>query len=293
MHEGFEILGHPRSEMRSLLSRTWADTRALGKLLLTPAENENVLRGELKVPQRVAWTDRVSLEDVKAIGHATGTTVNDVLVAAITGALRAYMAERHSHPEEVRAMVPFNLRPLDQPLPRDLGNRFGLIYLQLPIGIRGARRRLEEVHRRMTDIKGSPEGAVAYGILGLIGLTPVQVEQRLVDMFSSKCTLVLTNVPGPRQPVYFAGTRVSGVVGWVPAGGSIGFGVAIFSYAGKVMVAVRSDAGLIPDPEAIVKAFERELADMSVLASPPPKRAPRRPGAAGAKRGSAAARQRS
>ena len=76
----------------------------------------------------------------------------------------------------------------------------------------------------MDSIKHSPEGAVAYGILGLIGLTPPQVEQRLVDLFSSKSTAVLTNVPGPREPIYFAGTRIAGVVGWVPAAGAIGLG---------------------------------------------------------------------
>jgi diacylglycerol O-acyltransferase / wax synthase len=262
MHEGFEVLTHPGSELRDLVSSTAEDGRALAKLLLTPPEHENVLRGELGVRQKVTWTDRISLEEVKAIGHATGTTVNDVLVAAITGALRRYLIDRHSLVDELRAMVPFNLRPLDQPLSRELGNRFGLVYMQLPVGIRGRRRRLEEVHRRMDSIKRSPEGAVAYGILGIIGLTPPQIEQRLVDMFASKSTLVLTNVPGPRQPVYFAGTRVAGVIPWVPAGGSIGLGVSIFSYAGRVTVGIRVDAGVIPDPAAIIDAFERELEAM-------------------------------
>jgi diacylglycerol O-acyltransferase / wax synthase len=265
MHEGFELAAHPRPELRSLLGRTAADTRALGKLLLTPPDHQTVLRGKLGPPQKVTWTDRILLDDVKAIGHATGTTVNDVLVAAMTGALRSYLVRRHSLVDELRAMVPFNLRPLDEPLPRELGNHFGLVYLELPVGIRGRRQRLSEVHRRMDSIKHSPEGAVAYGILGLIGLTPPQIEQRLVDMFSSKCTLVLTNVPGPRQPIYFAGTRVTGVVGWVPAGGSIGLGVSIFSYNGRVTVGLRVDAGLIPDPEVIIDAFEHELAELAAF----------------------------
>jgi len=270
IHEGFELVSHPRGELRDLVSRSAADARALGKLLLTPTDKDNALRGELHVPQRVTWTDRVALDHVKAIGHATGTTVNDVLVAAITGALRRYLTTRHSTVDELRAMIPFNLRPLDQPLPRELGNRFGLVYLQLPVGTRGRRQRLEEVHRRMDAIKNSPEGAVAYGILGLIGLTPPQVEQRLVDMFASKSTLVLTNVPGPRRPVYLAGTRVAGVIGWVPAGGSIGLGVSIFSYNGTVTVGIRTDAGLIPDPEAIIDSFEREVEALAILGSPRP-----------------------
>jgi diacylglycerol O-acyltransferase / wax synthase len=265
VHEGFDVLSHPRSELRDLIGTAVEDSEALAKLLLTPAEHENVMRGKLGVRQRVTWTDGISLDEVKRIGRATGTTVNDVLVAAITGALRRYLMDRHSPVDQVRAMVPFNLRPLDRPLPRDLGNRFGLVYLQLPVGIRGRRKRLDEIHLRMNQIKHSPEGAVSYGILGLIGLTPPQIEQRLVDMFASKSTLVLTNVPGPRQPVYFAGTRVAGVIPWVPAGGSIGLGVSIFSYDGRVTVGLRADAGIIPQPRVIVEAVERELEKLAQL----------------------------
>lgn len=269
VHEGFQVLAHPESELRGLAGGALDDTRAAAKLVLTPAEHENVLRGKLGVSQRVTWTDGIPLDYVKAIGHATGTTVNDVLVAAVTGALRRYLIDKHSLVEELRAMIPFNLRPLDQPLPRYLGNRFGLVYLQLPVGIRGPRQRLDAVHREMDSIKNSPEGAVAYGILSVIGLTPPQIEQRLVDMFASKSSLILTNVPGPRQPVYFAGTRVAGVIPWVPAGGSIGLGVSIFSYDGRVTVGLRVDAGVIPDPEAIIVALEHELEEMAQLGSKP------------------------
>jgi diacylglycerol O-acyltransferase / wax synthase len=217
----------------------------------------------------VAWIDDISLDDVRAVGDATDTTVNDVLVAAVTGALRRYLVDRDSLVDELRAMIPFNLRPLDQPLPRELGNRFGLVYLQLPTGIRGRRRRLDEVHRRMDSIKNSPEGAVSYGILGLIGMTPPQIERRLIDLFTSKSTLVLTNVPGPRQPVYFAGTRVAGIVPWVPAGGSIGLGVSIFSYDGKVTLGVRADTGLVSDPEENIETFKRELEELTHLGKRP------------------------
>ncbi len=265
-NEGLEFLTHPRSELSGLVGATAKDSRALAKLLLTPPEHENVLRGRLSGRQVVRWSDRFMLEEVKAIGQATGTTVNDVLVAAIAGALRRYLIDRHSLVDEVRAMVPFNLRPLDQPLPRELGNRFGLVYLALPVGIRGRRRRLAEVHRQMEAIKQSPEGAVSYGILGVVGLTPPQIERRLVDLFTSKSSMILTNVAGPVEPVYFAGTRVAGVVPWVPAGGSIGLGVSLFSYADRVTVGLRADAGIACEPDAIIDAFEEELEKLAALA---------------------------
>jgi diacylglycerol O-acyltransferase / wax synthase len=266
-NEGLEILAHPRAELSGLVATTAQDSRALAKLLLTPAEHDNVLRGRLGARQTVAWSDRIELDEVKAIGRATGTTVNDVLVAATTGALRRYLIDRHSLVDELRAMVPFNLRPPDRPLPRELGNQFGLVYLQLPVGIRGRRQRLDQVHRQMDAIKHSPEGAVSYGILGVIGLTPPQIERRLVDMFASKSSLILTNVPGPLEPVYFAGTRVTGVIPWVPAGGSIGLGLSIFSYAGRVTVGLRADAGIVSEPDAIIDAFEQELEKLAALGS--------------------------
>ena len=135
---------------------------------------------------------------VKRAGRAHGATVNDVLVSAVTGAVGRHLGERGDDLDEVHALVPFNLRPLDRPLPRELGNRFGLVLLGLPVGIDDPLARLAEVKRRMDAIKDSHEGALAYGILGLMGRTPPQLEERLIDFFSAKGSMVLTNVPGPR-----------------------------------------------------------------------------------------------
>ena len=71
---------------------------------------------------------------IKHIAHRNDATVNDVLLAAVSGALRHYLQERGSPVKEIQAMVPFNLRPLDEPVPRELGNKFGLVFLPLPVG---------------------------------------------------------------------------------------------------------------------------------------------------------------
>jgi diacylglycerol O-acyltransferase / wax synthase len=272
VHEALEIVSHPRAELTGLAAEGGAEARAVAKLLLTPADERTVLRGELRVARKVTWSDSFPLDSIKAIGRSTGTTVNDVVIAAMTGALHRYLARRHSLVEEIRAMVPFNLRALDERLPRDLGNRFGLVYLPLPVGIADPAERLAAVHRSMDEIKHSPEGAISYGILGAIGLTPPQVEQRLLDIFSSKATIVMTNVPGPRRPVWLAGAKVTGVQGWVPTAGGAGMGVNIFSYAGGVTVGFQVDARLVPDPETIVDAFEHEMAALGAL--PGPRRRP-------------------
>jgi WS/DGAT/MGAT family acyltransferase len=264
LHEALQLVSHPRHELASLT----ADGNAVAKLVLTRADESTVFTGELGVDRKVSWSDSFPLDSIKAVGLSTGTTVNDVVIAALTGALHRYLVQHDSLVGEIRAMVPFNLRPLDEPLPRELGNRFGLVYLSLPVGIEDSQERLSAVHRRMDEIKHSPEGAISYGILSAIGLTPPQVEQRLLDVFSSKTTAVMTNVPGARAPVSIAGATVSGVIGWVPTGGTGGMGVSIFSYAGGVTVGFQVDAGLVPDPETIVDHFEHEMATLGVLPGP-------------------------
>ena len=277
VHDGIEILAHPTSELTALTPRGSAEARALAKLLLTGSDANTVFRGKLGVARKVTWSEPMPLDEIKAIGHATGTTVNDVLVAAMTGALHRYLSGRDSLVDEIRTMVPFNLRPLDKPLPRQLGNHFGLVYLTLPVGIVDPARRLAEVHRRMDSIKHTPEGVLSYGILEAIGLTPPQIEQRLLDVFAQKTTAVMTNVPGPREPLYFAGTKLTGVVGWVPAAGTIGMGMSIFSYNGGVTVGFQVDAGLVPDPETIVADYEREVAALRELTAAGREKAPTRP----------------
>ena len=182
-----------------------------------------------------------------------------MLVSAVTGALADHLRASGDVPDEVHALVPFNLRPLDEPLPRELGNRFGLVLLGLPVGVADPVLRTIEVKRRMDAIKGSHEGAFAFGILGLMGRTPVQLEQRLLDYFTAKGSMVLTNVPGPRKRLSLAGTPLSGVLVWAPCSGSVGMSVSVFSYAGKVTVGFLTDAGLVSDPQALADGFRDEL----------------------------------
>src|SRR5439155_23713513 len=141
----------------------------------------------------------------------------------------------------------------------ELGNRFGLLLLGLPIGVADPLERLEAVRERMGEIKHSHEGALAYAILAAIGRTPPAVEAKLVDFFSAKGTMVLTNVPGPRAAVTLAGTPVAGVLVWAPCSGGVGMSISIFSYAGEVTVGFLTDSALVEDPQPLADAFRSEL----------------------------------
>ena len=231
----------------------------LGRIVLLPPDPPTPFKGQLGRRKRAAWSEPVPLDDFKAIGKAFGATVNDVLVATATGALRRYMEKRGQRTAgiAIRASVPVNLRPADQA--HKMGNAFGLVFLTLPIGIADPARRLRAIKKEMDELKGSPEALVSFGVLSLMGLAPVEVEQLGLKFFGSKATAVLTNVPGPRQPLYMAGRKIDKVMFWVPQSGHMGLGISILSYAGGVMLGIATDAGLVPDPERIVDGFKVEF----------------------------------
>ncbi|MFP2911078.1 WS/DGAT domain-containing protein, partial [Pyxidicoccus sp. 3LFB2] len=238
---------------------------AMGKLLVIPQDPHTPLRGPLGNEKRAAWSDPVPLEQVKAVGRTLGGTVNDVLLAAVTGALRRYLESRGVAPEDLHALVPVNLRPLDEPVPRELGNRFGVVFLRLPVHISNPRRRLLELAKRMGQVKRSPEAVLTFGALEMLGYAPAPIERTMVDAFGSKATLVATNVPGPREAVSVAGTKLGGLTFWVPQAGHLGLGVSLFSYAGQVTVGVAADAGRMPDPHALIRAFHDEMEALAGL----------------------------
>jgi WS/DGAT/MGAT family acyltransferase len=257
------------SHAASLAGAIARDGVTAARLLLTPADAASAIKGDPGISRGVAWSSPLPLEQVKEIAHSHHATVNDVLLAALSGGWRHYLRHRGAPVREMQAMVPFNLRPLDQPVPGNLGNKFGLVLLPLPVGVSGSYRRLMEVHNRMSEIKHGRDGAVSYGLLSAIGLTPEPIERRIVDLFTGKGTAIVTNVPGPSEPVYLAGTPVCAVLIWAPTSGHIGMSVSIFSYCGEVTVGLMVDAVAIPDPDQVVAQLELEL---GALADLPPRR---------------------
>ncbi len=234
-----------------------------GKLLLLPPDHATGLKGKCHVEKRAAWSDAIPLKEVKQIGQALNGTVNDVLLAAATGALRRYLEERGETigtQVNIHAMVPVSIRAASDF--HQLGNQFGLVILALPLGVRDPIGRIKLLKQRMDDIKETPEAFVAFNILGLMGNSPALIERLITNIFADKASAVMTNVPGPHQPIYLAGQRLKSLMFWVPRAGDIGLGLSILSYAGDVYVGIASDAGLVPDPGHIVECFQRELEEM-------------------------------
>ena len=234
------MLAHPSHAMD--LARLGTETTmALGRLLLLPPDPKTVYKGPLQVPKRAVWSQPIPLSLIKAIGKATGSTVNDVLLSAVAGALRRYAEGRGQAVDglNIRGVIPVNLRQEERKI--ELGNKFGLIFLSLPLGIGDPLGRLFELKRRMDGLKDSREAVVAFGILNAIGMAPSQIEDIVVNIFGTKATAVMTNVPGPRHQIYFAGAPVRETMFWVPQSGRLGMGVSIFSYNDKVWLGLVTD----------------------------------------------------
>lgn len=240
--------------------------RELALALSLDDDPETVLRGRLGVRKRVAWAPPLPLDEVKAISRAFDATVNDVLMASMAGALRSYMLERGESLDgvSIRATVPVNLRPLEHA--KKLGNHFGLVFLDLPVGEHHPVTRLLRVVDSMKRLKQSRQAVVVYGLLAALGMAPPMVQNLAFEVFSRKATTVATNVPGPQMPLYLAGAKVSEQMFWVPQTGSIGLGVSILSYNGKVHFGLIADAKLMPDPDAVIRRFIPEFEKLLYIA---------------------------
>ncbi|MBK9066292.1 MAG: DUF1298 domain-containing protein [Gemmatimonadetes bacterium] len=213
----------------------------------------------------VAWTAPLDLAVVKAAKNRLGATVNDVLMASVSGAVSRYLA-RHAGQSitQFRISMPVNVRRPDAPL--RLENRFAAVPLTLPAGISDLGTRVTAVKARMDELKRSVAPIVVYGIqVTLLTVLPHGVSRWLIDFLANKCTAVVTNMPGPQRLVTLAGRQVRGMMFWVPQRADIGVGISVLSFAGKVQVGVIADARLLPDAGLLVEAFEEEFAALRAL----------------------------
>jgi len=240
-------------------------TRELAIALSLADDPPTLLKGPLGGIKRVAWADPLPLDEVKTLGRFLNCTVNDVLLACASGALRGYLRDQGENIDGVtiRATVPVNLRPLEHA--KKLGNHFGLVFLELPIGEANPLRRLERVAASMRDLKRSRQAMVTLGLLALIGMGPQVLQGPALELFSRKASVVATNVPGPQQPLYLAGVEVRELMFWVPQSGSIGVGLSILSYNGQVHFGLIGDAKRVRDPDDVAQRFAAEFEKLLMI----------------------------
>ena len=268
--QSLAALEHPRKtwqEALGLLRHGLHLLGDLGALALMPNDAPTSLKGHGNGRKVMVWCEPLPLPlaDVRAVAKAMEASINDVFVSCVAGAISHYLQDQGEHPagQDIRAMVPVNLRPLDEAW--QLGNRFGLLPLMVPVGTDNPVERLALVRERMTALQRSYQPLLTYGILTVSGGLMRRGQQALSSLFLDKTTAVMTNVPGPRSALKVCGSTLKQTIFWVPSSGDIGVGVSITSYAGGVQFALVTDQQLCPEPSRIIDRFAQEFEQLLLL----------------------------
>lgn len=268
--KSIEMLSDPQASLLGSLEGSVSAARTGFKVLndvaalaLMPDDSATLLKGTpVRRPRGhkvVAWSEPLALDPVKTVSKGIGCTINDLLLSCVAGAIGGWLQSQGQDPtgQEIRAMVPVNLRPLDKAW--QLGNRFGLAPLVLPVGIANPIERVQAVRQRMAQLKGSYQPLLAFAVLSVSGLFVKPVQDAVLGLFAKKATAVMTNVPGPPVALRFCGSTLRQTMFWVPASGDIGVGVSILSYGGFVQFGLITDSALCAEPQAIIDRFEPEF----------------------------------
>ncbi len=255
LHEGHDLIFHPGEAARVAHQGVEAG-KALAHLLLMPPDRPNAFRGELQAKKITALSPIYDLDEIKKVGKRLGCTVNDLLMATLAGALGGALrqCQELEQGQELRAVVPVDLRGEDV---SGLGNKFGLVFLALPVGEPDPAVRLRKVKQNMDDLKGSAEAVVAFELLSAVGSLPIEIEKAIIGWFGDKASAVVTNLPGPRKRLFLGKAQLESVMYWVPQSGRLALGISVLSYAGGVRMGVASDSAVIPNPELIVDQYDR------------------------------------
>ncbi len=272
-------LGSPRQVAR----RVAATSRGLVTLAraLTPATASS-LNGPIGHHRRYA-IGRASMADVVGVGKNLQASMNDVMLAAISGAFRNLLLERGEHPDAhtVRSLVPVAVRTRSSGTVNGAvcGNRISLMLAFLPIHIADPVERLAAVHAHLGELKASREaeaGAAMTTLAEREPFPPISWGIRLASHLPQRSIVtVTTNVPGPRQPLYVLGRRMLEILPYVPIAVRLRTGVAILSYCGQVAFGVTSDYGSTPEAAALARAIEdgiSELVKAAGLRRTPPRK---------------------
>jgi diacylglycerol O-acyltransferase len=249
----------------SWLSAVPGDVDTARKLVLGTRNDTTGWTGKVGQHKAVAWSPPLPLDDVKAVAHANGATVNDVLVTCVAESLRVYLHRHHAVCNSVSWDVPVNLKPFDPALPVVLGNSFALVQLELPTNVPDPVRTLAVVRHRMDRIKAGHEAVVDFGVQAAISRMSKRLYRATIDLLANRSVGVLTNVPGPQVPLYVGGQKVEGMMGWAPLTADQVMSFTIFSYDGKVFVGIAADVGLVPDHDQIVDGFADAFRRLSLL----------------------------
>ncbi|HEY2438376.1 MAG TPA: wax ester/triacylglycerol synthase family O-acyltransferase [Solirubrobacteraceae bacterium] len=250
-------------------SEAWVRSRALAELMVRD-ELVGAPRTSLNVPigqgRRFAAV-RAPLDELKELAHALGGSVNDAVLAACTTGLRELLLERgESLPAHgLRAMVPVNLRAASERLA--LGNKVSSLFVELPVAEPVAQVRFGSIVRTTQRLKDSDLAAGSDTFVELAGLAPPALHAALArTAYATRLfNVTITNVPGPRQPMYGHGARLREVFPVVPLAAAHTVGIAAFSYDGRLTFGLGADRASTPDLEVLAAGIEQGIDELRGL----------------------------
>jgi diacylglycerol O-acyltransferase / wax synthase len=226
-------------------------------------------------PQNFAWAE-VPLEEIKAIRHACGTSVNDVILALVTATIRRYL-ELHGDVvkgRQFRMMVPVNLRGSDSP--DELGNRISLVPVTVPLDIRDPLKLLAAVHKRTELLKRAHTAEVVSLAGGLLSMIPSSAQAVAGHVISrlpfTPFNMVCTNVPGPQYPLYLLGHKILHCYPYVPIGGEMSLNCAILTYNGTAHFGFSGDVHAVPDLHRLERLLKLSFTELHEAAVTPPRK---------------------
>lgn len=210
--------------------------------------------------------DELSLARLRAIKAGFDVTLNDLVLAALAGALGAYHRERRVHADTLACLVPMNLRASGE---RDaLGNRVGMFRIALPVGERDPRRRLERIVAQTRAAKADRRGAAAPLLVEALALLPGPAMRWVARRALGRVNVACTNVPGVAERRALAGVPIESIFPFASVVEGTPLVVALLSYGEHLEVGVDSDPEAIPDPHRITALFEAALAEYEKLTPP-------------------------
>jgi WS/DGAT/MGAT family acyltransferase len=262
-----EQLGLLRGPLRAVASPARAARQAAaGALRVSRALSHSlraapasVLNRQLSPLRQLVWTQR-PLEDLQAVKRTYGTTVNDVMLAAVAGAVRAYLIRHGERPIALKAMVPVNVRS-----PEDiLGNHISFVFADLPCDEPDPLVRLHRVHDTMSQRKrdGEPEGADLA--LKAASHTPPAVQHTLSRFIASPRTfnLVVSNIPGPTVPMYMLGCPLEATYPVVPLADRHALSVGMTTVRDQACFGVYADRETLPDVDGLAHDIDEAIAEL-------------------------------
>jgi len=257
-------VGHPRRSWRRLTDTVRAAKRLWWRQHPIPSS----LTGPIGTQRR--WTRTVvAFDDITAVKTAFGGTVNDVVLAAVTGGFRDLLIHRGEPVDQrtITAMVPVSVRTPDEH--GQFGNRVANVHALLPVGLSDPRSRLQRIHEHLADLKASHE-IDATGLLLSIGdYSPRMIAGRVARAILHRqrnVESVITNVPGPGAPLYLAGRPMLHCFPVAPIGGRVRITVALWSYCEHLYIGITGDQDTTDDIEHLRRGIEQGFADLAAAA---------------------------